>query len=253
MGRPKKNSIEHIKNVIDDYVSFTGGNVLLNASKIAEYAENKIGMKNFKYYDITRNPETKKYIEDLNNAISKGKAKKLTAAITNFTHINVQLYLSMNKEQLGKALTNLNAEREEMADSNTKLLKENITLIDSLRAKGIEIKKLNDLVNATVKGSVEDMDELNRTINEQREIITRLKQTIKQFDDTNHLLWDKEAEIIMKHTGVFDNDGVGVNPKRIITDIEGSIIPVVKDANTLGAGKVSEKISSKFMDRLRGI
>ena len=253
MGRPKKSSTEHIKNIIDEYVSFTGGTVLLNASKIAEYADKNLGIKNFKYYDINRNPEAKKYVEDLNKEISKGEDKKITSSVTNFSHIDVQSYLSMNKEQLGKALANLNTEREDMADSNTKLLKENIALKDSLRTKNIEIKKLNDLVNATVKGSTENMDEFKRTINEQREIISRLKQTIKQFDDANHLLWDKEAKIIMKHAGVFDNDGVTVNPKRIITDIEKSMIPVVKDANTLESGKVSEKICSTFMDRLRKI
>jgi len=253
MGRPKKRSTEDIKTVIDDYLSFTRGTVLLSASKIAEYADKKLGIKKFKYYDITRNLEAKKYVEDLNKEISRGEEKKITSAVTTFTQISVQAYQSMNKAELGQALTNLNTLMEDMADSNTKLLKANLVLKDSVREKDIEIKKLKDLVDETAKNSTKSMEELKRAINEQREIINRLKQSVKQTDDVIHLLWDKEAEIIMKHTGTFENDGVETNPKRMITDIEESIIPVAIDANKLDSGKESEKISNKLMERLKRI
>jgi hypothetical protein len=249
MGRPKKCLTKDIKSVIDDYVSFTGGTVLLNASKIAEYAETKLGIKNFKYYDITRNTETKRYVDDLNREIAKGEEKKLTSAVTTVTQINVQAYQSMSKAELGQALTNLNTLMEDMADSNTKLLREKLLLRDTIRERDIEIKKLNDTVNQTVQNSAICVADLKRTINEQREAIVRLTQSVKLKDDTLHLLWDKEAETILKQTGVFENGGVEINPQRNVTDIEESTVSVVNDAKKIE----SETISNKFMERLRKI
>lgn len=253
MGRPKHYSTKDIKDVIDDYVSFTGGTVLLNASKIAEHAVKILGLKNFRYYVINRNSETKKYVEDLNKEISKDKGKKLTSAVTAFTQIDIKAYQSMNKTELGQALKNRNTLIEDMADSNTNLLQENLALKDSVRAKDIDIKRLNDLVDETAQNSAKVMEESKITINEQRETINKLIQSVKKSDEAIRLLWEKEAEDLMKHTGIFENDGVVTNPKRTITDIEESIISIAKDAKKLDSGKESEKISNKFMDRLRKI
>lgn len=66
-GRPKDYTA---KNVIDMYVSFTGGTVPLKASIIAEYAENELGLTKFKYYTIKRNFDTSQYMKELNEKIS---------------------------------------------------------------------------------------------------------------------------------------------------------------------------------------
>lgn len=253
MGRPKHYTYEDIKNVIDMYVSYTGGTVLLKASKIAEYAEKKLGLIKFKYYTINRNSDAVEYKEKLNKEISGIAEKKLTSAVTTFTQINVKLYQSMSKEELGKALMNINTLMEDMVDSNTILLKENLGLKDTVRENDIEIKKLNNIVNELVNKSTESMEKLKNKITEQSEIINKLTQSVKQSDHIMHLLWDKEVETIMKHTGVFENDGEEINPKRIITDIKESIVHVAKDANKLELGSESEKISYKFIERLNNI
>lgn len=48
MGRPKAYATEEIKNIIDSYLAYTGGTILLNASKIAKYAIDELELPNFK-------------------------------------------------------------------------------------------------------------------------------------------------------------------------------------------------------------
>lgn len=253
MGRPKNYSTADIKNIIDMYISFTGGTVLLSASKIAGYAEKNLGLSSFKYYVINRNPETKKYIEDLNRNICDVAEKKITLAATSFTQIDVQKYKTMNKDELGIALANINTLLEDMVDSNTRLLKENIALKNVIREKELEIKKINDTVRKSALNSDESLKQLQNENDKQRKIINTLKQSEKQSSDIIHLLWDKEAEIIMKKTGVFINDGGESNPKRTITDIDDNVFSIIKDANTLECTNESENLHKKFMQRLKNI
>ncbi|WP_088187862.1 hypothetical protein [Desulfosporosinus sp. FKA] len=254
MGRPKHYSTKDIMNVIDMYVSFTGGTVLLNSSKIAEYARTKLGLIYFKYYVINRNSEAKEYLKDINEAISSNSEKQLTSAVTTFTQINIQSYQSMTKEQLGRALANLNTLMEDMADSNTKLLKQSLALKELVREKDIELKRFEELYNQMSQNSDENMEGLKNKVNEQREIINKLTQSVKQSDDVVHLLWDKEAEVVMKYSGVFENDEEEIiNSKRIMTDIQESISHVTKDAHKIHSSKDSEKISKRFMERLNNL
>lgn len=248
IGRPRKYSTSDVRKIIDEYVAFTGGTVLLDASKVARYAERNLDLKMFKYYDITRNVEIKKYIGDLNSAIVAKEEKRITSSATAVTQIDVMAYLSMNKVELKQALININVLIEDIADSNTKLLKEVIILQDRIRGQDIQIKKQSDMLSQANKDAEKRMESLKKTIREQRAIVESLARSVKVRDNTLHLLWDKESELVLKQMGLLENNDQRTDSKNIM-DVAQKTDLVIDDAHAIGL----DKVSFAFMEKLKKI
>ncbi len=253
MGRPKNYTTEEIKNVIDSYIAHTGGTVLLNATKVAKYANEELELHNFKYYVINRNQETKQYLEDLNNRIIGTSDKKLSISKSVFTQIDVNSYLSMKKEDLKVALQNLNVFMEDMANINTELIKENVKLKTRIQEKDTEIRRLKEQILEANNGFNKELFNSKEKVDEQKQKLQYLSIRVRQQEDLLHMLWDREAENILMQKGVFENDGVELNKNRVISDVDADITKVAKGLNDIFSNIDDDKISDKFMDRLKNI
>ena len=121
-GRPKNFETSEIIEIIDEYVTYTQATVIINASRVAEYARTKKGLAGFQYYHINRNKEVKEYVDVLNTRIKENPAAARTKAITTFEPIDIPKYLNKSKEQLGKSLTILNTFMEQLTNNNTELV-----------------------------------------------------------------------------------------------------------------------------------
>ncbi|MTK14155.1 MAG: hypothetical protein F8N39_19450 [Clostridiaceae bacterium] len=253
MGRPKNYTTEEIKNIINLYVDHTGGTVLLNASKIAKYANDELGLPNFKYYAINRNKETKQHLKDLNDRIIGVSDKKLPIIKSVFTQIDVNSYLSMKEDDLKVALQNLNVLIEDMANANTELIKENVKLKTKIQEKDIELRRLNEKISEANKEYDKGLSNSKGKVDEQKQKIQDLSAKVRQQDDLIHMLWDREAEKILMQKGIFENDGVELNENRIISDVYADITKVAKEVNDNFSNIEVEKISNKFIERIKNI
>lgn len=250
MGRPKAYATEEIKNIIDSYLAFTGGMVLLNASKIAKYANDELELPNFKYYVINRDPAAKEYLEGLNLRITGVSNRKVPITKSIFTQIDINNYLSMKKDDLKVALNNLNVLLEDLSNANTELIKENLKIRTRAQEKDSEIRRMNKEITEKYTEYQKVMVEYKGLLDEQKQKIQELTKKIKQQDDLTHILWDREAENILKKNGIFKDDSVELNKDRVITDIDADIIEVVKDTlPNIG----DDKISYEFINRIRNL
>ncbi|MFC6648331.1 hypothetical protein [Paenibacillus rhizoplanae] len=250
MGRPKAYATDEIKNIIDTYLAYTGGTILLNASKIAKYANDELNIASFKYYVINRDPEAKSYLEELNARITGLSTKKIPIRKSVFTQIDIQGYLSMKKNDLKVALNNLNILLEDMSDANTELIKENIKFKTRVQEKDTELRRINAINTEKHTEYQKLIYSFKETIDEQRQVIQELSIKVKQQNDLTHLLWDKEAEKILKESGVFEDDGVELSKARVISDADTDIMEVVK--GTL-PNVEDEKISYKLINRIKNL
>ncbi|OAB41780.1 hypothetical protein [Paenibacillus antarcticus] len=250
MGRPKAYVTEEIKNIIDSYLAYTGGTILLNASKIAKYVNDELELPNFKYYVINRDPEAKKYLEGLNARITGVSDKKISFTKSVFTQIDINSYLSMKKDDLKVALYNLNVLLEDMSNANTELIKENLKLKTRVQEKDTEIRRVNKEVIEKYTDYQKGMDASKEMLVEQKQKIQELTIKMKQQDDLTHILWDREAENILKKNGVFVDNGVELTEDRVISDIDADIIEVVKDTFP---NIEDDKISYELINRIKSI
>jgi len=250
MGRPKAYATEEIKNIIDSYVAYTGGTVLLNASKIAKYANDELELPNFKYYVINRDREAKDYLESLNARITGLFNKKLPITKSVFTQLDINSYLSMKKDDLKVALINLNALLEDMSDANTELIKENLKLKTRVQEKDTEIRRMNKEVAEKYTEYQKHMDVFKEMLDEQKQKTQELTLKLKQQDDLTHMLWDKEAENILKKIGIFEDDGVEINKERVISDVNTDVIEIVKGTFP---NFEDDKISYELINRIKNI
>ncbi|QOX63877.1 hypothetical protein FRZ06_11305 [Anoxybacterium hadale] len=245
MGRPKNYTTEEIKNVIDCYVTYTGGTVLLNASQIARYANSELGLANFKYYVVNRNSQVKKYLKDLNERITGTSDAKLSFSKSVFTQIDANKYLSMKKDDLKVALNNLNILLENMANMNTELIKENVKLKNRTQEKDTEIRRLNSEISNTYNECSKSISNSKEKTDCQKQKIQELVKKAKQQEDLLHILWDREAETILKQNGIFEDDGTGLNKNRIIDEVK-NVAGIISSTN-------DNKISYELINRLKNI
>jgi hypothetical protein len=250
MGRPKAYATEEIKNIIDSYLACTGGTVLLNASKIAKYANDELEVPNFKYYVINRDLEAKEYLEGLNARITGLSNKKISITKSVFTQIDISSYLSMKKDDLKIALNNLNVLLEDMSTANTELIKENLKLKTRVQEKDTEIRRMNKEMTEKHAENQKGMDDLKEMLTEQKQTIQKLTIKVKRQNDLTHMLWDREAENILKKNGVFEDDGVELSEDKVISDVDTDIIKVIKDTSP---SVEDDKISYELINRIKDI
>lgn len=250
MGRPKAYATEEIKNIIDSYLAYTGGTVFLNASKIAKYANDELELPNFKYYVINRDPEAKEYLEGLNARITGLSIKKIPITKTVFTQIDIISYLSMKKDDLKVALNNLNVLLEDMSNANTELIKENLKLKTRIQERDLEIRRMSKEIDEKYAEYQKREKTSKEILDAQKQKIHELTMKVRQQDDLTHILWDREAEKILKKNGVFEDDGVELSEDRVISEVDTDILGVVKDTFQ---NVEDDKISFELINRIKNI
>lgn len=243
-GRPKSYTTECIKEIIDECVIFHQGRVLLSASKVAEYAQQRKGLDNFKYYVINRNEECKKYLEEINERIKENASYGKGSAALAFEPIDIEAYQNMSKDKLGQALANLNILLENMAENNRNLLEQRLKQNKLLDKANMEIIALKEEIN-NYKEQLRQV-EMKNMIDVENEKSKQLKvmRQNEELKTAMHILWDEEAENVMKEVGIFDEDGKKPDLNKVMCDIDESIEKVEKD---------SKLIEGRFFKRLKGL
>lgn len=242
MGRPKNYTTDEIKEIIDEYVVFTQGLVIINASRVAEYARDRKGIKKFQYYVINRNEECKQYIEELNARIRENPGASHNGAITSFQPIDIDAYTKMSTDKLKIALNNLNTFMEKMADNNYEIQKQKEELRCLLDKKNLEIISLKDELDRYKCNEMNCNEEQKAMIEDLKKQIKILSKEKESRDVALKLLWNEEGENILKEEGVFEKDGKMPDPEKTIMDADESIGKVIKNVKTL---------DNSFMERLR--
>lgn len=243
-GRPKNYETSEIKEIIDEYVMYTQGTVIINSSRVAEYAQNKKGMVGFKYYHINRNEEAREYMNLLNSRIKENPAALRSKAITTYEPIDISKYMNKTKEQLKKSLVNLNTFIEQLTNNNTELVKQKDEYKRLLDKKAIEIVQLQEQIRGLEKTKKELIE-----MYETRE--GHLKQKVKNLEKTNidmselmKILWEDEAEAILRNNHIFENNGQGIDPNKTITSLDDNFEKVKRE---------SKKLEDKYKNKLKGL
>lgn len=135
-------------------------------------------------------------------------------------------------------------------NANTELIKENLKLKTRIQEKDTEIRRVNKEITEKYTGYHKGMDASKEILDEQKQKIQELSIKVRRQEDLLHMLWDREAENILKINGVFENDGVELTENRVISDVNADIVEVVKD--TFPDIK-DDKISYELINRIKNI
>lgn len=239
MGRPKSFSTDDIKEVIKLYFYHTDGKVLLNASQIAKFAQNELGLVGFAYYTIKRNQDANQYMEELNNKIKDffiGREEEYNAY---FKSIDIESYLNMTKEQLREALINLNIALETTSDKYVDVLR------NTYKAKRelTEMEKESKGIQEELLMKIESLQEENKELSDKL-LIKQLE--LNNLEQNTKLAWDKEAGAILAKTGILISEIVQENTESaVITSPHEKIMHL----------NVHEEKSGrkKFLDKIEGL
>lgn len=212
IGRPNSYQTDEIKLIIDQYVRYSEGKSLISASKVAKFATEELDFDdNFKYYVIQRNPEAKRYLEEINERIKNCTISKGGTLVAIFKTLDIEAMMNMTPKQLRAGLLNLNTLIEDTSDKHTKVIQENMGLsrqIASLKMEAVGYKKEVDELIEKVKSRE---DELTAVIKKQ-------KAEIEALESIFHMVWDKETETLLKKQKIFLDDGTEINKNKTITD-----------------------------------
>lgn len=243
-GRPSNFSLQEIKDIIDEYVTYTQATVVLNASRVAEYAQQKKGKINFQNYHISRNKEAKEYMNELNSRIKENPAASRCVAITTFEPINIDKYLEKSKEQLGKSLTILNTFMQQLTDNNTELVKQKDEYKRLLDKKAIEIVNLQEKIRELENKQKNIIQFYEEKEEELKRRIKTMEKNNSDMEDIVKLLWDEEAESLLKKQHIFEEDNITINENRVVTDLNDDLDIIKKE---------SRKLENEYKNRLKGL
>lgn len=219
IGRPNNYKTDEIKSIIDQYVRYTEGKFLISASKVAKFAQEKLYLDNFKYYVIQRNTETKQYLESINEKIKDCNITDKGTPIAVFRTIDVEAMLNLNKLQLKDTLMNLNIVFEDVADKHSKIIQENM----KLNSQHITFKKEVENYKTELTAELEKYKSKNK---EYIDTISKQKTKIKELEAIVHIIWDREAETILKKQNIFDDDGAEIDETKTIIDPKCNLIKI---------------------------
>ena len=221
-GRPNIYQTDDIKLIIDQYVRYTEGKSLISASKVAKFAVDELHLSdNFKYYVIQRNPETKQYLEEINERIKNFAIANRDAPVAVFKTLDIEAMMNMSPNKLRVGLQNLNTMIEDTSDKYAKVIQENIKLSRLCVSLKTEIGEYKKELDEFIKKANKREDELTGIIEKQKEEVIELKSIM-------HIAWDKEAETILKKEKIFVDDGTEIDRKKTITDPTFNLIKTVE-------------------------
>lgn len=217
VGRPTNYRTEDIIEIINQYIRYTEGTVLLNASKIANYATKELRLDNFKYYVINRNKEAKEYLDNMNEKIKSNLTKGKSEGIALFRTLDIEAILKLNSQKLAKVLQNINTQIEQLNDKYADVVNENIKLktLSNNKTVNDRIKNLEEEIKK-LKIKNKELEEENR---EQKAKYDRLYESVMNA-------WETEAETVLKKVGVFVDDSSSMDDNAIIESTTENIISI---------------------------
>ena len=217
VGRPTNYRTEDIIEIINQYIRYTEGTVLLNASKIANYATKELRLDNFKYYVINRNKEAKEYLDNMNEKIKSNLTKGKSEGIALFRTLDIEAILKLNSQKLATVLQNINTQIEQLNDKYADVVNENIKLktLSNNKTVNDRIKNLEEEIKK-LKIKNKELEEVNR---EQKAKYDRLYESVMNA-------WETEAETVVKKVGVFIDDSSSMDDNAIIESTTENIISI---------------------------
>ena len=217
VGRPTNYRTEDIIEIINQYIRYTEGTVLLNASKIANYATKELRLDNFKYYVINRNKEAKEYLDNMNEKIKSNLTKGKSEGIALFRTLDIEAILKLNSQKLATVLQNINTQIEQLNDKYVDVVNENIKLktLSNNKTVNDRIKNLEEEIKK-LKIKNKELEEVNR---EQKAKYDRLYESVMNA-------WETEAETVLKKVGVFIDDSSSMDDNAIIESTTENIISI---------------------------
>lgn len=217
VGRPTNYRTEDIIEIINQYIRYTEGTVLLNASKIANYATKELRLDNFKYYVINRNKEAKEYLDNMNEKIKSNLTKGKSEGIALFRTLDIEAILKLNSQKLATVLQNINTQIEQLNDKYADVVNENIKLktLSNNKTVNDRIKNLEEEIKK-LKIKNKELEEVNR---EQKAKYDRLYESVMNA-------WETEAETVLKKVGVFIDDSSSMDDNAIIESTTENIISI---------------------------
>lgn len=216
-GRPLSYKTEDIKEIINQYIRFTDGRVLLNASKVADYAQRELHLSNFKYYVINRNAETKQYLSDMNNKIKSVLTGDKSTNISVFRSIDVEALISLPKDKLIVALNGVNIQIESMTDKYADIIKENMLLRSQIADLTSELHKKD-------KEHQKEVEALNEKLQKKKQQLSDLSKKYIDTLECVHIAWDHEAETVLKKIGIFKDDTIEDTSSAVITSPTDNVV-----------------------------
>ena len=215
--RPTNYRTEDIIEIINQYIRYTEGTVLLNASKIANYATKELRLDNFKYYVINRNKEAKEYLDNMNEKIKSNLTKGKSEGIALFRTLDIEAILKLNSQKLATVLQNINTQIEQLNDKYADVVNENIKLktLSNNKTVNDRIKNLEEEIKK-LKIKNKELEEVNR---EQKAKYDRLYESVMNA-------WETEAETVLKKVGVFIDDSSSMDDNAIIESTTENIISI---------------------------
>lgn len=217
VGRPTNYRTEDIIEIINQYIRYTEGTVLLNASKIANYATKELRLDNFKYYVINRNKEAKAYLDDMNEKIKSNLTEGKSERTALFRTLDIEAILELNSQKLATVLQNINTQIEQLNNKYADVVNENIKLktLSNNKTVNDRIKNLEEEIRK-LKIKNKELEDVNR---EQKAKYDRLYESVMNA-------WETEAETVLKKVGVFVDDGSSMDDNAIIESTTEDIISI---------------------------
>lgn len=217
VGRPTNYRTEDIIEIINQYIRYTEGTVLLNASKIANYAIKELRLDNFKYYVINRNKEAKEYLDNMNEKIKSNLTEGKSEGTALFRTLDIEAILKLNSQKLATVLQNINTQIEQLNDKYADVVNENIKLktLSNNKTVNDRIKNLEEEIKK-LKIKNKELEEVNR---EQKAKYDRLYESVMNA-------WETEAETVLKKVGVFIDDSSSMDDNAIIESTTENIISI---------------------------
>lgn len=204
MGRPLKYSTEYILLVMQQYMDYYDIATEVSASQIARFAQEHLGLSDFRHYTITRNPDATERLKLYNSKVM-GK-KGMSKGATIWRSIDINAFLLMDKDNLRRALENLETVWESIADKQTNLIKENMSLAKKVKDSQDELDKKTQEVDSLQS----EIIKLHRNNNE-------LVKRIRTIEKKVTAAWGVEAEAILSTEISADNMLDAIQQGRVIS------------------------------------
>jgi myosin heavy subunit len=165
-------------------------------------------------------------------------------AITTFEPINIDKYLEKSKEQLSKSLTILNTFMQQLTDNNTELVKQKDEYKRLLDKKAIEIVNLQEKIRELENKQKNIIQFYEEKEEELKRRIKTMEKNNSDMEDIVKLLWDEEAESLLKKQHIFEEDNITINENRVVTDLNDDLDIIKKE---------SRKLENEYKNRLKGL
>lgn len=255
VGRPKKYTTQELKHVIDSYVSKTNGLYKINATKVASYGAEVLGLRDLRYYVFNRNEEVKQYIKHINQLIHGGNEDRNSLGDKVFSSLDIQAYCKLSTSDLAIALENLNQYINSIINSNTKILAENTRLKEEIT--NYSLKELSSQKNSLEQESIliKERELLEENIEKAKSDIKKLKSEKEKLETAISILWEQEATDVLKRLGLIAiEDDSSIESKLIVDNAKEDICKIEESLNSMKSFQQKDTlIALEFKNKIRNL